>query len=79
MLQLFQLKVKLEEDWKGKCKQMLASSKEQHCRELAKVKEQRDTLKDKLTQLQDKVDQLAMIKQTHKFLHFREKIPNSRP
>lgn len=67
MLQLSQLKAKLEEDWKEKCKQMLASSKEQHCKELAELKEQRDTIKDKLTQLQDKVDKLAMIKQVCAF------------
>ncbi|XP_068559313.1 FK506-binding protein 15 isoform X2 [Cebidichthys violaceus] len=49
-----QLQAELEEEWKGKCEQMLASAKEQHSRELAELTEHRDALQDKLTQLQDK-------------------------
>ncbi|XP_040011066.1 FK506-binding protein 15 isoform X2 [Xiphias gladius] len=52
--QLSQLQAELEEDWKGKCEQMLASAKEQHRRELVELTEQRDALQDKLTQLQEK-------------------------
>uniref|UniRef100_A0A671YVK3 peptidylprolyl isomerase n=1 Tax=Sparus aurata TaxID=8175 RepID=A0A671YVK3_SPAAU len=55
-------KERLEEEWKGKCEQMLASTKEHHSRELAELTEQRDALQNKLTQLQEKVDKLAMIK-----------------
>lgn len=54
VLQLSQLQVELEEEWKGKCEQMLASAKVQHSRELAGLTEQRDAVQDKLTQLQEK-------------------------
>uniref|UniRef100_A0A671YVH7 peptidylprolyl isomerase n=1 Tax=Sparus aurata TaxID=8175 RepID=A0A671YVH7_SPAAU len=52
--QLAQLQAELEEEWKGKCEQMLASTKEHHSRELAELTEQRDALQNKLTQLQEK-------------------------
>ncbi|KAK2837101.1 hypothetical protein Q5P01_014313 [Channa striata] len=52
--QLFQLRAELEDVWKGKCDQMLASAKEQHSRELADLREQRDAVQDKVTQLQEK-------------------------
>uniref|UniRef100_A0A665W3A7 peptidylprolyl isomerase n=1 Tax=Echeneis naucrates TaxID=173247 RepID=A0A665W3A7_ECHNA len=53
--QLSQLQTELDEDWKRKCEQMLASAKDQHSTELADVTEQRDALQDKLTQLEEKV------------------------
>ncbi|XP_042344077.1 FK506-binding protein 15 [Plectropomus leopardus] len=59
--QLSQLQAELEDEWKGKCEQMLASVKEQHSRELAELTEQRDALLDKLTQLQEK---FAVLKQS---------------
>ncbi|XP_032371886.1 FK506-binding protein 15 isoform X2 [Etheostoma spectabile] len=52
--QLSQLQAELEEEWKGKCEQVLASAKELHSRELAELTEQRDALQDKHTQLQEK-------------------------
>ncbi|CAK6959677.1 FK506-binding protein 15 [Scomber scombrus] len=52
--QLSQLQAELEEEWKGKCEQALASAKEQHSREVAELTEQRDALQEKLTQLQEK-------------------------
>uniref|UniRef100_A0A671YY58 peptidylprolyl isomerase n=1 Tax=Sparus aurata TaxID=8175 RepID=A0A671YY58_SPAAU len=59
--QLAQLQAELEEEWKGKCEQMLASTKEHHSRELAELTEQRDALQNKLTQLQEK---FAVLKQS---------------
>uniref|UniRef100_A0A669CQY9 peptidylprolyl isomerase n=1 Tax=Oreochromis niloticus TaxID=8128 RepID=A0A669CQY9_ORENI len=53
--QLSQLQAELEQEWKSKCSQMLASAKEQHSRELAELTEQREGLQDKLTQLQEKL------------------------
>uniref|UniRef100_A0A3P8QGA9 peptidylprolyl isomerase n=1 Tax=Astatotilapia calliptera TaxID=8154 RepID=A0A3P8QGA9_ASTCA len=53
--QLSQLQAELEQEWKGKCSQMLASAKGQHSREVAELTEQREGLQDKLTQLQEKV------------------------
>ncbi|XP_033992181.1 FK506-binding protein 15 [Trematomus bernacchii] len=54
--QLCQQQAELEEQWRGRCEQMMAGGREQHSRELAEVCEQRDALQDRLTQLQDKVD-----------------------
>ncbi|XP_070690164.1 FK506-binding protein 15 [Pempheris klunzingeri] len=48
--QLAQLQAELEEEWKGKCEQMLASAKAQHSKELAELTEQTAVL----TQLQEK-------------------------
>ena len=62
MLQLSLLQAELEDEWKGKCEQMLASAKEQHSRELAELTEQRDALQDKLTQLQEKVHKTTITK-----------------
>ncbi|XP_068422699.1 FK506-binding protein 15 isoform X2 [Clinocottus analis] len=52
--QLSQLQAELEDEWKGKCEQMLGSANEQHSRQLAELTEHRDALQDKLTQLQEK-------------------------
>lgn len=65
VFQLSQLQAELEEEWKGKCEQMLASAKEQHSRALAELIEQRDALQDNHTQLLEKVDKLAIIKHKH--------------
>ncbi|XP_073322595.1 FK506-binding protein 15 isoform X2 [Pagrus major] len=62
--QLSQLQVELEEEWKGKCEQMLASAKEHHSRELTELTEQRDALHDKLTQLQEKFTVLKQSKES---------------
>ncbi|XP_041643180.1 FK506-binding protein 15 isoform X2 [Cheilinus undulatus] len=59
--QLSQLQAELDDEWKKKCEQMLASAKEQHSRESADLTEQRDALQDKLTQLQEK---FTVLKQT---------------
>lgn len=60
-----QLQVELEEEWKGKCEQVVALAKEQHSRDMAELIEQRDALEHKLVQLQEKVNNLATIKHTH--------------
>uniref|UniRef100_A0A8C8JL01 peptidylprolyl isomerase n=1 Tax=Oncorhynchus tshawytscha TaxID=74940 RepID=A0A8C8JL01_ONCTS len=59
--QLAQLQAELEEDWKRKCEQALASAKEQQGREMAELAEQRDILEQRLTQLQEKVNNLTHI------------------
>uniref|UniRef100_A0A3P8ZC46 peptidylprolyl isomerase n=1 Tax=Esox lucius TaxID=8010 RepID=A0A3P8ZC46_ESOLU len=56
--QLAQLQAELEEDWKGRCAQALALAKEQHGRAIAELAEQRDTLEQSLTQLQEKFSAL---------------------
>ncbi|XP_060893408.1 FK506-binding protein 15 isoform X2 [Labrus mixtus] len=52
--QLSQLQADLEDEWKKRCEQMLASAREQHSRESTELTEQRDSVQDKLTQLQEK-------------------------
>ncbi|KAM8887106.1 FK506-binding protein 15 isoform 1-T1 [Spinachia spinachia] len=52
----------LEEDWKGKCEQILSSATEQHSRELTELTEHRDALQDQLTELQAKVDEFTALK-----------------
>uniref|UniRef100_A0A8D3CUY5 peptidylprolyl isomerase n=1 Tax=Scophthalmus maximus TaxID=52904 RepID=A0A8D3CUY5_SCOMX len=52
--QLSQLQAELEQDWRGKCEQMLTSAKEQHRRDVAELTEQRDALQDSLAQLREK-------------------------
>ncbi|MEQ2210563.1 hypothetical protein XENOCAPTIV_015668, partial [Xenoophorus captivus] len=52
--QLSQLQADLEEEWRRKTEQILAVAKEQHHRELSELMENRDTLQDKLTGLQEK-------------------------
>lgn len=66
VLQMSQLQAELDEEWKGNCKQMLTTAKEQHSRELAELTEQKDALQEELTHLQEKVDRPAMAK--HKYL-----------
>lgn len=66
VLQLSQLQADLEEEWKGKCEQMLTSAKERHSRELAELTEQRDALQDKFTQLQEKVHRLQSGRNSNK-------------
>uniref|UniRef100_A0A7N8WMT3 peptidylprolyl isomerase n=1 Tax=Mastacembelus armatus TaxID=205130 RepID=A0A7N8WMT3_9TELE len=70
--QLSQLQAELEEEWKGKCEQMLACAKKQSSRELAELTEQRDALQDKLAQLQEKVEKLVMKKHTSKAMQFNK-------
>lgn len=61
MSQLSRLQEALEEEgWKEKCLKMMSAEK-QHRGDLARLAEQRDTLQDELTQLQDKVDTLVNV------------------
>ncbi|XP_069465910.1 FK506-binding protein 15 isoform X2 [Ambystoma mexicanum] len=49
------LQAELESQWQSKCDRMLASAKEQHIRQLQEACEQRDSLQQKLTQLEEKL------------------------
>ncbi|MGH0184075.1 UNVERIFIED_CONTAM: hypothetical protein FKN15_013784 [Acipenser sinensis] len=59
--QLALLQAELEAEWQGKCDRSLAAAKEQHSRELAEVTEQRDSLQERVAQLQGK---LSVLKQS---------------
>lgn len=50
-----QMQAELEEEWKERCRQALASAKELHGAELAELLEQRDLLQEQLSELQQKV------------------------
>ncbi|XP_041098600.1 FK506-binding protein 15 isoform X2 [Polyodon spathula] len=56
--QLALLQAELEAEWQGKCDRSLAAVKEQHSRELASVTEQRDSLQERVAQLQGKLSAL---------------------
>ncbi|XP_058861417.1 FK506-binding protein 15-like isoform X2 [Acipenser ruthenus] len=56
--QLALLQAELEAEWQGKCDRSLAAAKEQHSRELAEVTEQRDSLQERVAQLQGKLSAL---------------------
>ncbi|MGH0168028.1 UNVERIFIED_CONTAM: hypothetical protein FKN15_062576 [Acipenser sinensis] len=56
--QLALLQAELEAEWQGKCDRSLAAVKEQHSRELAEVTEQRDSLQERVAQLQGKLSAL---------------------
>lgn len=49
------LQAELESQWQSKCDRMLASAKEQHIRQYQEVCEQRDSLQQRLTQLEEKL------------------------
>lgn len=55
LLQMCQMQAELEEEWKERCRQALASAKEHHAAELAELQEQRDLLQEQLAGLQQKV------------------------
>lgn len=50
-----QMQAELEEEWKERSRQALASAKEHHAAELAELQEQRDLLQEQLAGLQQKV------------------------
>uniref|UniRef100_A0A669DNK4 peptidylprolyl isomerase n=1 Tax=Oreochromis niloticus TaxID=8128 RepID=A0A669DNK4_ORENI len=72
--QLSQLQAELEQEWKSKCSQMLASAKEQHSRELAELTEQREGLQDKLTQDSEEHSLLQQHKQNEELHALQEKV-----
>lgn len=55
VFQMCQVQAELEEEWKERCRQALASAKERHGAELAELVEHRDLLQEQLSELQQKV------------------------
>ncbi|NXN90952.1 FKB15 protein, partial [Rhinopomastus cyanomelas] len=53
--QLSLLQAELESQWEAKCERTLASAREQHVRQYQEVCEQRDSLQQQLSQLEEKV------------------------
>lgn len=55
VFQMCQMQTELEEEWKERSRQALASAKEHHSAELAELAEHRDLLQEQLAELQQKV------------------------
>lgn len=53
--QLSLIQAELESQWEAKCERTLASAKEQHVRQYQEVCEQRDSLQQQVSQLEEKV------------------------
>ncbi|XP_054076447.1 FK506-binding protein 15 isoform X6 [Rissa tridactyla] len=53
--QLSLVQAELESQWEARCERALASAKEQHVRQYREVCEQRDSLKEQVSQLEEKI------------------------
>lgn len=59
--QLSLIQAELESQWEAKCERMLASAKEQHTRQYQEVCEQRDSLQQQVSQLEEKVKGCSLL------------------
>lgn len=64
VFQMCQMQAELEEEWKERSRQALASAKEHHSAELAELAEHRDLLQEQLTELQQKVRTGSLLQST---------------
>ncbi|XP_035197439.1 FK506-binding protein 15 isoform X4 [Oxyura jamaicensis] len=60
--QLSLIQAELESQWEAKCERTLASAKEQHARQYQEVCEQRDSLQQQVSQLEEKLGALKHLK-----------------
>ncbi|XP_010719052.1 FK506-binding protein 15 isoform X4 [Meleagris gallopavo] len=60
--QLSLIQAELESQWEAKCERTLASAKEQHVRQYQEVCEQRDSLQQQVSQLEEKLVALKQLK-----------------
>ncbi|KFQ05339.1 FK506-binding protein 15, partial [Leptosomus discolor] len=59
--QLSLIQAELESQWEAKCERTLASAKEQHVRQYQEVCEQRDSLQQQVSQLEEKVKGCSLL------------------
>ncbi|KFO12593.1 FK506-binding protein 15, partial [Balearica regulorum gibbericeps] len=59
--QLSLIQAELESQWEAKCERALASAKEQHVRQYREVCEQRDSLQQQVSQLEEKVKGCSLL------------------
>lgn len=59
--QLSLIQAELESQWEARCERTLASAKEQHARQYQEVCEQRDSLQDQVSQLEEKVKGCSLL------------------
>uniref|UniRef100_A0A8B9IJZ8 peptidylprolyl isomerase n=1 Tax=Anser cygnoides TaxID=8845 RepID=A0A8B9IJZ8_ANSCY len=60
--QLSLIQAELESQWEARCERTLASAKEQHARQYQEVCEQRDSLQQQVSQLEEKIGALKHLK-----------------
>ncbi|KFQ40634.1 FK506-binding protein 15, partial [Mesitornis unicolor] len=67
--QLSLIQAELESQWEAKCERSLASAKEQHLRQYQEVCEQRDSLQQQVSQLEEKVKGCLLLKLLHMLMN----------
>ncbi|XP_074017280.1 FK506-binding protein 15 [Numenius arquata] len=79
--QLSLIQAELESQWEAKCERALASAKEQHVREYQEVCEQRDSLQQQLSQLEEKIVALKHSKKAEeqKSSEFQQRLEQLEP
>ncbi|XP_068269837.1 FK506-binding protein 15 isoform X2 [Nyctibius grandis] len=79
--QLSLVQAELESQWEAKCERMLASAKEQHVRQYQEVCEQRDSLQQQVSQLEEKLAALKHSKKAEeqKLSEFQQRLEQLEP
>ncbi|XP_054704667.1 FK506-binding protein 15 isoform X3 [Grus americana] len=79
--QLSLIQAELESQWEAKCERTLASAKEQHVRQYQEVCEQRDSLQQQVSQLEEKLAALKHLKKAeeHKLSEFQQRLEQLEP
>ncbi|XP_010217286.1 PREDICTED: FK506-binding protein 15 [Tinamus guttatus] len=79
--QLSLIQAELESQWEAKCERTLASAKEQHVRQYQEVCEQRDSLQEKVSQLEEKLTALKHSKkeEEQKFSELQQRLEELEP
>ncbi|KAM6316262.1 FK506-binding protein 15 isoform 2-T2 [Podargus strigoides] len=79
--QLSLVQAELESQWEAKCERTLASAKEQHVREYQEVCEQRDSLQQQVSQLEEKLGALKHSKKAEeqKVSEFQQRLEQLEP
>ncbi|XP_009982173.1 PREDICTED: FK506-binding protein 15, partial [Tauraco erythrolophus] len=79
--QLSLIQAELESQWEAKCERTLASAKEQHTRQYQEVCEQRDSLQQQVSQLEEKLAALKHSKKAEeqKLSEFQQRLEQLEP
>ncbi|XP_074968512.1 FK506-binding protein 15 isoform X1 [Phalacrocorax aristotelis] len=79
--QLSLLQAEMESQWEAKCERTLASAKEQHVRQYQEVCEQRDSLQQQVSQLEEKLAALKHSKKAEeqKLSEFQQRLEQLEP
>uniref|UniRef100_A0A8B9RPH9 peptidylprolyl isomerase n=1 Tax=Accipiter nisus TaxID=211598 RepID=A0A8B9RPH9_9AVES len=74
--QLSLIQAELESQWEARCERTLASAKEQHVRQYQEVCEQRDSLQQQVSQLEEKLATLKQLKKAEeqKLSEFQQRL-----